>query len=96
MPDQVKEGWFIKKLKKRHRADPVAYDPRPLVKKLEPYALARIEVMEPTDFEASLDDATLRALSRVVPSAAEMFASVVNKPTGDSEVESPVRNPGVV
>jgi hypothetical protein len=38
-------------------------------------------------FEASLDEMTLLALSK--PSAAEMFASVVNKPTKDSEADTP-------
>lgn len=78
------KGGFIRKIKKRHPKDPVAYDMRPLIEMLTPYAEARIRIKAPSEFEATLDDAFLRSMTQM--SAAEMFkglAALTKRSTAD-------------
>ncbi|WOH71127.1 helix-turn-helix domain-containing protein [Bradyrhizobium sp. NDS-1] len=81
---RLQKGGFIRKMKKRHPKDPVAYDMNPLVEMLTPYAESRIRITAPTEFESNLDEAFLRSVTRM--SASEMFkevAALVKKSAAD-------------
>jgi hypothetical protein len=71
----LQDGGFIKKMKKRHRKDPISYDMTPLVEMLTPLAEKRIRISVPKTFEDVLDETFLNQVTR--PSAAEMFKGVL-------------------
>lgn len=66
---------FLAKMPKKHRTDRQAFDPRPLVTKLTPYALERIKLIQAKDYANVLSDIELDKESKM-PSAQEMFADV--------------------
>jgi DNA-binding transcriptional regulator YhcF (GntR family) len=70
----LQDGGFIKKIKKRHRKDPISYDMMPLVEMLTPMAEKRIRISAPRTFEDVIDETFLNQVTR--PSAAEMFKGV--------------------
>ena len=75
----IKEG-FIAKVPKRTSHDRQAYDLRPLVEKLKPYAWARVQLMQERRKEDVLSDDVLIELSRPPrPTGAEMFAEAVRR-----------------
>lgn len=72
---QLIEQGFMAKVPRKKRTDPQAYDMKPLVKKLEPYAEARVRFIQLKQYEEILSDRELEILNR--PTAAEMFKNVL-------------------
>jgi len=73
----VKEG-FIAKVPKRSIRDRQAYDLKPLVEKLQPYAWGRIQLMQERRKEEVLSDDVLIEMShRPTMTAEEMFREAV-------------------
>lgn len=65
---------FLAKMPKKRRTDRQAFDPGPLVKKLTPYALERIKLIQAKDYSNVLSDFELSFGPR--PSAQQMFKDV--------------------
>jgi hypothetical protein len=73
----LSKNGFLAKVPKRRRADRQAFDPDPLVKKLTPYALERVKLIQQKDYAHVLSDDYLQALSKHrLVSAEEMFRGV--------------------
>jgi hypothetical protein len=74
----LSKNGFLAKMPKRRRTDRQAFDPDPLVKKLTPYALDRIKLIQAKDFAHVLSDDYLHALSKQ-RTVKEMFGGVAKK-----------------
>lgn len=79
---------FLAKVPKRRRTDRQAFDPDPLVKKLTPYALDRIRLIQAKDYDNVLSDDYLNALSKQ-RTVEEMFGGVGRRLTENQTL--PVR-----
>jgi DNA-binding HxlR family transcriptional regulator len=72
---RLQAGGLLKKMKKRHRKDPVAYDINPLLEKLRPLAEKRIKLISMNDFTDTTDETFLRRQTQ--KSVHDMFGPII-------------------